>query len=422
MTDEPTKSLRVEIQDSSSSWLTVGILHHRQEISWFETEGEYWETPQRPVLGQIFEERGAKWHPSQRVSLPNWFSHLLPEGYIREAVADALHVNAKREFFLLSRLGLDDLPGAIRVVPEEGVLAGQTPSHSDDGQTESPGEEVILKFSLAGVQPKFSVLEDSRKGLTIPARGQAGDWIVKLPDSRPGFDNVPEAEFASMELARSIGIPVPETRLIPLSDIGGLPDWARKESRRSFAIQRFDRAADGGRIHAEVLAQVLDVPTTDERYKYQRANVETISSLISGLCGADAVADVIDRVVLNVIIGNGDAHLKNWAIVYPDTRKPQLSPVFDVLPTVLYLPEDDLGPKLNGNKNFGAVSLSSFERLARRSFVEYDQVRSRVLSAVERIQGNWSLLKELLVADQYDRLTRRKDSLLLVRDALTART
>lgn len=421
MTEESTRSLRVQILDSAGSWLTVGVLHHKQEISWFETEGSYWETPQRPVLGQIFEDRGSKWRPSQRVSLPNWFSHLLPEGYIREAVADALHVNAKREFFLLSRLGLDDLPGAIRVIPEDSEPVLNAPAEVSDEGRQVSGEDAILKFSLAGVQPKFSVLNDNRKGLTIPARGQAGDWIVKLPDSRPNFDWVPEAEFASMELARSIGISVPETKLVSIGDIDGLPEWAKRDTRRAFAIQRFDRTVGGGRVHAEVLAQILDIPTTHEKYKYQRANFETVSSLIAGLCGVEEVLDVVDRIVLNVLIGNGDAHLKNWAIIYPDTRRPRLSPVFDVLPTVLYLPEDDMGPKLNGNKSFGAVNATSFERLARRSSIDYSVVRTRIFSAIERIQENWSLLKELLTADHYDRLTKRKGSLLLVRDALNER-
>ncbi|MFJ9135116.1 type II toxin-antitoxin system HipA family toxin [Streptomyces sp. NPDC102256] len=396
-------------------------MYHRQEITWFETANSYWETPQRPVLGQVFEERGIGWRPSQRVSLPNWFSHLLPEGYIREAVAEALHVNAKREFFILSRLGLDDLPGALRVVPERVPATTAAPLDSDSERAVDSDEEAFLKFSLAGVQPKFSVLSDERKGLTIPARGQAGDWIVKLPDTRPGCDNVPEAEFASMELARAIGIPVPETKLIQISSIDGLPEWAGGDNRLAFAIQRFDRAPGGRRIHAEVLAQVLDIPTTGERFKYQRANHETISSLISALCGESAVLDVIDRIVLNVLIGNGDAHLKNWAIVYEDTRRPQLSPLFDVLPTVLYMPEDDLGPKLNGSKIFGAVHFDSFKRLAERSSVEYTQVQSRVRAAIERIQECWPVLAEMLTAEQYERLTKRKDGLLLVREALGKR-
>jgi serine/threonine-protein kinase HipA len=413
----PRNSLAIQLLSTQGEWLTVGFLRHSNEISWFETLPEYWETPHRPVLGQIFEDRGASWRPSQRVTLPNWFSHLLPEGSIRAAVAESLHVNAAREFFLLSRIGLDDLPGAVRVVPGENVAELHAPEEFGHEGEEVSQDEAILKFSLAGIQPKFSVYEKDQRGLTIPARGQAGNWIVKLPDGRPGFDAVPEAEFGSLELARAIGISVPDTKLIPVQDIEGLPTWAYRNPGNAFAIQRFDRSANNGRIHAEVLAQIRDIPTTNERYKYSRANFETISSLISGICGKEALGEVLDRIVLNVLLGNGDAHLKNWAVVYPDSRIPQLSPLFDVLPTVLYIPDDDLGPNLNGSKNFFLVNLESFDKIARRSGWETSAARTRVSDSVHRIANNWSILKEFMTHEQYLTLTKRRDSLPLLRSA-----
>src|SRR5262245_11324521 len=98
-------------------WYNVGYLVNRNEITRFESTAEYWNLPDRPVLGQIFEENGASWHPSQRVAVPTWFSHLLPEGYLRSAVSSALEVSPLREYPLLIRLGEEDLPGAVRVAP-----------------------------------------------------------------------------------------------------------------------------------------------------------------------------------------------------------------------------------------------------------------------------------------------------------------
>ncbi|MBA4369385.1 MAG: hypothetical protein C0403_17305 [Desulfobacterium sp.] len=75
---------------------------------------------------------------------------------------------------------------------------------------------------MAGIQLKFSAVQEATGGLTIPAQGSGGSWIVKLPST--SFDAVPENEFAMMRLAGMIGMNVPEIRLIPIHNISGLPD------------------------------------------------------------------------------------------------------------------------------------------------------------------------------------------------------
>lgn len=92
----------------------------------------------------------------------------------------------EREFFLLQRIGGDDLPGALRTRPTQVPLAGDAPT-SDDALPDSETGPAALKFSLAGIQLKFSV-STRHGGLTIPAQGEAGNWIAKLPDPRPGYD------------------------------------------------------------------------------------------------------------------------------------------------------------------------------------------------------------------------------------------
>ena len=409
-------ALLVQLASPDGSWHNVGILRHRNEITWFETLREYWETPHRPVLGQIFEERGPTWTPSQRVALPNWFSHLLPEGRLRTAVSAAAGVNPKREFFLFRRIGADDLPGALRTRHVDNGDNGQVTVPDLAGAEEAGPEpdDPLLKFSLAGVQLKFSVRLDAQKGLTIPARGQAGDWILKLPDGRPGFDGVPEAEFGSLALAREAGIVVPETRLVPPTDVRGLPEWATDVGGDAFAIRRFDRA-DEGRVHVEELAQVLDIPTGSDRAKYRRANFETIAVLVGALCGQAAVGEVIDRIVLNVLVGNGDAHVKNWAVTYPNGRTPQLSPAYDIIPTVLFIPGDDLGLKLNDSRTFEEVTTSSFDRLAVRAGWSAGDAHTRVVEATQNVLDNWRTLADFLTRGRYKRLTERLGHLALSR-------
>lgn len=407
--------LQVQLQTPSGGWVDVGQLHNLRETNWFDTSELYWQLPDRPVLGQVFEDRGRGWRSSARVALPTWFSHLLPEGRLRQAVARAARTNHKREFSLLARVGRADLPGAVRVMPVRPV---RSPAVPEEEATENSVEAAspLLKFSLAGMQLKFSV-HTGVKGLTLPANGQAGNVILKFPDGRAGFVGVPEAELACLTVAGLAGIPTPEAWLADPREVTGLEEWADRSSGSALAVTRFDRRMDDSRIHMEELAQVLDVPTGQESAKYRKANIETVANVVGALCGLDAVAEVIDRVVLNIMVGNGDAHLKNWAVVYDDGHTPTLSPVYDVLPTVLYIPEDDLGLKLGGSRQFATLTPSSFDRLGEQTGYGVAETRARIREAVGRIMTHWTVLKDYLTADQYHLLSARRDSLMLLKAA-----
>lgn len=404
-------ALLVQLQRPDGRWLDVGLLERSGETNWFQSFPEYWEADDRPILGQVFEERDRAWRPTAQVALPNWFSHLLPEGRLRHAVAEAADANEKREFFLLARIGGDDLPGALRVLPAD--ASGEVEPIVESAEP-TEHDELVLKFSLAGVQVKFSVVREGQRGLTIPAGGTAGDWIAKLPDQRPGFEGVPEAEFAGLELARRAGINVPPAELVPVESIVGLPEWATRGGGAALLVKRFDRSTDQRRIHVEELAQVLGISTGHQRFKYKRTNFETVASVTSGLCGRDAVGEVIDRIVLNVLVGNGDAHAKNWAYLYPDGRTGELSPAYDIVPTVLYIAGDDLGLNLAGSRAFDGVTLASFDRLGERSGWDVGDARERARTATAQVVDAWPLLKDLLPSAAYVALTKRRDSLPLV--------
>jgi serine/threonine-protein kinase HipA len=321
------------------------------------------------------------------------------------------------EFLLLHRVGGDDLPGGVRVVDAARGGAGP-PSHADndeddddpEGDTSASGP---LKFSLAGVQLKFSIKELPDRGLTLPTTGEAGTWIAKLPDLRVGHDHVPEAEMGALELARAIGLETPTTRLVDASSIGRLPEWADDLPGKALLVARFDRGEGGLRTHAEVVAQVLDVPT---RLKYDRANFETIGRTVMALSGEGAIPSFIDRLVLNALVGNGDAHTKNWAFIYPDGRNPVLSPVYDVVPTILYVANNNLGLNLGGSKAFSEIRLASFERLGRKIGWDGDRAVEQARSAVDRVQSNWTVLANYLGAEALERITAHRDSVPLAHD------
>jgi serine/threonine-protein kinase HipA len=407
-------ALIVQLQRRSGDWVDVGYLHNYNERNWFEFIDSYWNLGHRPVLGQIFEEAGRAWRPSAHTALPHWFSHLLPEGRLRRAVAHAAAVNSKREFELLKRLGATDLPGAIRAVPAyERNSASAVPgaTEADDSYQDDP----LLKFSLAGAQLKFSVYGNSR-GLTVPAKGQVGNVILKFPDGRPGFSGVPEAELGCLELARASGIDVAKAQLIAPTEVVGLEDWAAHAGgEMALAVHRFDRAGND-RVHMEELAQILNIATANQTAKYRRANLETIALVVSALCGMDTIGEIIDRIVLNILVGNGDAHLKNWAVSYIDERRPILSPMYDVLPTVVFMSGDDMGLNLDKLKKFETVTLRSFDRLGRRTGFGEASARERAGEAVERILNSWSMLADYLNAEAMQFLDKRRKSLTLLNE------
>jgi serine/threonine-protein kinase HipA len=316
--------------------------------------------------------------------LPAFFANLLPEGAMRDYLASRAGVKPEREFFLLAVLGRD-LPGALEIQPAGAAM--MAPDENAAMSTESvvaPKSETALNFSLAGVQLKFSAVKGVAGGLTIPADGVGGSWIVKLPSAV--FANVPENEFSMMELARKVGIAVPETALVPLSRISGLPPGIDAVGEHAYVIKRFDRAANGERIHIEDFAQVFAV--YPER-KYERASYRNIAEVLWAETGETGIVEFIRRLVFNALIGNADMHLKNWSLIYPDRRTASLAPAYDFVSTVAYLPDDHLALTLVDSKKFSSVASEQFERFAAKARLPAKLTVDTVHETVTRFTRAW---------------------------------
>jgi len=205
----------------------------------FAFTDDYINDPDRPTLGLGFKDIHGDLitdHRSHKIRLMPFFSNLLPEGHLRKYLAEKADLHPDREFFLIWALG-HDLPGAVTLEPANGEA--WPPVNDLDSIAQAKAHQDILRFSLAGVQLKFSAISDAAGGLTIPARGTGGDWIVKLPSREYG--GVPENEFSMMTLARMVGINVPVIDLVDVSSIGNLPAGIGKLGDQAFIIQRFDR-------------------------------------------------------------------------------------------------------------------------------------------------------------------------------------
>jgi len=334
----------------------------------------------RPILGQQFLDDPDHVH-SSRQRTPPWFSNLLPEGPLRELIARQAGVSVYREFFLLHHLG-EDLPGAVRIVAAE--------AFPEDAEVALPAADEHPRaddwhFSLAGVQLKFSALREGR-GMTIPVSGTGGDWIIKLPDAR--FPDVPENEQATMRWAEASGITIPEIQLIPVAEISGLPPEAvTVAGQTALAVRRFDRPLADRRVHIEDFAQILGLYPEQ---KYASYNYETLANLVYKLAGESGLDEFIRRLVFVVASGNGDAHLKNWSLIYPDGVNARLSPAYDFVSTIQYQADDLLALNLARSKRWQDVTRESFLRLARKIGEDETRMADRLEHAREDIMAAWN--------------------------------
>lgn len=351
----------------------------------FSFDKAYLADPARPTLSLSFKDvHGGlitDHRPTQTRLLP-FFSNLLPEGPLRDYLAERAGVKAVREYFLLHALGAD-LPGGLVV-----RSADERNAVTDDGEPvdeAEPSRLEPLRFSLAGVQMKFSAVEKATGGLTIPVGGVGGDWIVKLPSTR--FAGVADNEFSMMTLARQVGMDIPEVRRLALHEIEGLPAGFERLKEDAFAIRRFDRREDGSRVHMEDFAQVFGVYPQD---KYRLASYRAIARVLWIETGADGVAEFIRRLVFNTLIGNADMHLKNWSLLYPDGRSPVLSPGYDFVATTAYLPDEKAALKYARSKRMSDFSRDELSYLAAKAGAPEALVRQTARETVARFCDAWA--------------------------------
>ena len=336
-----------------------------------------------PVLGLGFKDSLGglltNFKPTQTKLTP-FFSNLLPEETMRHYLAERAGVNPAREFFLLWVLG-QDLSGAITVEPADGEAL---PPNVYRGFEDETKINAPMRFSLAGVQLKFSAMQQANGGLTIPATGQGGSWIVKLPSSR--FDAVPENEYSMMELARMLGMDVPETQLISVDQIANIPEGIGKFGANTFAIKRFDRA-EGQAIHIEDFAQVFGVYPHD---KYKKASMRNIAQVI-GIEGQDEdIAEFTRRLVFNTLIGNADMHLKNWSVIYKDKCTASIAPAYDFVSTIPYIPDDGASLKVSRSKKFSEFTLGELSHLAAKAMLPEKLVLDTAKQTVAGFHEVWA--------------------------------
>ena len=363
--------------------------------TWFTFSDEYRAMKDRPVLSQSFLTADldlVKAVKARSMKVDPFFSNLLPEGALRDFLSANNGVNKEREFFLLKALGAD-LSGAVIVSDADGEIVDELDEPELFAHGEVEGEE-RLRFSLAGVQLKFSAHREVGKGFVIPAKGLGGEWIVKLPDFR--YKGVPENEFSMMSLAKEVGLDVPQFDLVDIDKVEGIPPEYAGVTSKVFAIKRFDRD-DGKRIHIEDFAQVFGLYPAN---KYEQANYASIGRVLKARVGSAGLEEFIRRLAFSITIGNGDMHVKNWSLIYPDGVNAQLAPAYDFVSTVVYMPDSSFALSLGGTKNYGDVGVEVWEKFADEINMPRDWVVNLARNTVDRTQQAILAKRSSLPADE----------------------
>ena len=327
-----------------------------------------------------------------RVSRP-FFAGLLPEGGKRKQIAKTLQISTQNDYALLDSLG-GECAGAVTLLE-----SGQSPQSPDalhevrwldhaqllrvlDEMPLRPmraGDDG-LRLSLAGAQDKLPVVVDadgSRIGL--PLNGSPSTHILKPPIA--GIDGSVFNEAFCMALARVLKLDVASIQIQAITD--------GEQQRHYLLVERYDRPADtpGQRLHQEDFCQALGIVS---EHKYQSEGGPGLAQAFALLRSATRPSaphtlKLLDYVVFNALIGNHDAHGKNFSLLYAPTGA-VLTPLYDALCTAVYPTlTDKMAMKIGSKYKFSEVMARHWEQFATEAALSPAQVKKRILEIARHL-------------------------------------
>ena len=321
--------------------------------------------------------------PYGKRQLRPFFAGLLPEESQRQRIAAYLGLPESDDFSMLEAIG-GECAGALEIIPH-----GKSPPERDGSLSLCDDERLMeivkslpyrpmlagetgLRLSLAGAQSKLPVVfRDGR--FYLPENGTPSTHILK-PELSEWFKGIVANEHCCMTLARTIGIPAAETRTVKVGDVSCL------------LVTRYDRAVSPTsgatrRIHQEDFCQALGRPP-EQKYQSDggplaREIVRLIRDGWSSMPAKDVLA-FVDLVVFSAIIGNADAHGKNYSMLY-DGRSRRLAPGYDLVSTVFW-PALASSPamKIGGSDSINSILSGHWRKFAQETGVSLTALRSRI--------------------------------------------
>jgi serine/threonine-protein kinase HipA len=347
-----------------------------------------------------------------------FFAGLLPEESQRDVIAGALGISARNDFAFLEALG-GDVAGALALWPE-----GQTPPVPDPSGAPRPLSDTALvdllntlparpllagreglRLSLAGAHSKLPVvLVDER--VALPAPGQPTTHILKPAITR--FPHTTENEALVMTLAAVVGLPVPP---VEPRTVGG---------HRYLLITRYDRRIDQGgrahRLHQEDFCQALGIPPERKYASEDGPTFKTSFDLLRRATTVPAVAvlALLDAAIFNLIVGNADAHGKNFSLLHRDGAV-GLAPFYDLLSTVAYPAlSPALAMKIAKRATLDEIGPATWPAFAHDIGLAGPYVRRRVTELAEAVMAQAPSIPDRPALAVLDRHASRDYSTLIV--------
>ena len=333
-----------------------------------------------------------------------FFAGLLPEGDKRKLVAMALQVSPQNDYALLNGIG-GECAGAVTLL-EPGQQPTGLPSEQyvrwlDDGELitildELPRRPMLagkdgLRLSLAGAQDKLPVVFVNGH-IGLPKQNTPSSHILKPAIS--AVEGSVYNEGFCMALAMRLKLSVASTSIRRVAD------------RVYLLVERYDRLRqpDGSlqRLHQEDFCQALGVAP---EYKYQNEGGPDLTQCFDLIRkatrpSAPQVLRLLDYVIFNALIGNHDAHAKNFSLIYT-RRGTVLAPLYDTLSTAVYANlTDKMAMKIGSKYKFTEVQKQHWEQFAQAAGLSPVQVKKRILTLASLLPSEAvSLRHELTTQD-----------------------
>lgn len=342
----------------------------------------------------------------ERGELPPFFAGLMPEGPLRRRLAATRKSERDMDDFGILAAAGEDLPGAGTVVPANldnltaaarayGVTGGA--DNLDIGVPEQAAEGAA---SLSGVQDKLALSHaQDGKRYNMPVKGQLSDLIAKLPLA--GDDAQVMNEYTCMQLAGLAGVDVAQCRPAPMSTMADSPELvaALGAGTRFLAVDRFDRSP-GGAVHMEDACQLLTL-MPGQKYAGAKAFIKLIQVLDRlGTRGIEDVRQFFIRQTVNTLIGNSDAHLKNFSVLYHNGIRPELSPAYDIVCVAALPGFRGFGTNVAIDKLQRHETLATYAAIARQAGISERIARAAVIQTVARAKDLWpKALREMEMPD-----------------------
>ena len=176
--------------------------------------------------------------------------------------------------------------------------------------------------------------------------------------------------------------------MVELNSLDKLPSINLPNETHAFAIRRVDRN-NNQRIHMEDFAQIL---VKYPNQKYDCANYEQIGKVLYQYTG-DSLSNAQQfarQLLVNILLANGDAHLKNWSLIYPDTITPELSPAYDIVTTSVYIDaETKFVLNLGESKEWYKATFDHFQAWAGKAKIPWRAIKPQLEDTLDKARALW---------------------------------